>query len=333
MSSRPVSLWGRPPHLATEDDLRLCYRLFLGRDPDPGGWEFWMGSISSGGVSLRDLIQSFMQGREFRFGRGTANEPLPIVVDGITLFVEPHNPVVGHEVAIHGTYEPGLTAAVRPFLRPGAVLLDVGANIGYYSMLAASLVGPSGRVIAVEPGPRSCELLRLSVEANGFKNVEIHACAASDRERFFEVQPFGIMGAIRVHEVPASGATSDKDLLRGRPLDEVLGPLDRLDVLKIDIDGGEPRAFLGMERLVRRLRPVIFTEFSPDLLREISAIEPVDYLRQLAGYGYEFLAIEPDPETPADLLLPEQVIALHARRTEFLGRPAHIDLMARPTAA
>ena len=62
---------------------------------------------------------------------------------------------------------------MRPLLRPGMVVLDVGANIGYYSLLAAARVGPTGQVIAFEPGAANTALIQKSAQANGFSNIAV----------------------------------------------------------------------------------------------------------------------------------------------------------------
>ena len=77
-----------------------------------------------------------------------------------------------------GEYEPHLTAAFERYCRPGMTVVDVGANLGYYTLLAANWSGPSGRVIALEPNSENCRLLISSVRFNGVENVEMLPVAA-----------------------------------------------------------------------------------------------------------------------------------------------------------
>jgi hypothetical protein len=76
-----------------------------------------------------------------------------------------------------GSYEPVETAFVRSMLKSGQNFIDIGANIGWFTMLAARIVGPSGRVYAFEPRPNTCERLRKSVSENGYSNVEVRQAA------------------------------------------------------------------------------------------------------------------------------------------------------------
>src|SRR5690606_15185214 len=83
-------------------------------------------------------------------------------------------------------YEPHVTAEVRRLLQPGMTFVDVGANIGYFALLAASLVGAQGKVIAFEPNLENCELLRRSIAANGFDDfVHVHPYAVAEKAQFF----------------------------------------------------------------------------------------------------------------------------------------------------
>jgi tRNA A58 N-methylase Trm61 len=77
-----------------------------------------------------------------------------------------------------GIYEPHVTAVLERHVRPGMFVVDIGANIGYLTMYLAMLVGPSGRVVAVEPNPENVVLIEASRRANGFDQVSILQCAA-----------------------------------------------------------------------------------------------------------------------------------------------------------
>ena len=95
--------------------------------------------------------------------------------------MDPADYAVGHTVARTGSYEPEVSATLREVLPPGATFVDIGANIGWFSLLAASLVGPTGRVIAIEPNPRNVALLRQSAKDNGFDNIDVVTVALGER--------------------------------------------------------------------------------------------------------------------------------------------------------
>ena len=169
-------------------------------------------------------------------------------------------------------------------MRAGDVVLDVGANIGIFTLLAASRVGPGGRVIAVEPIARNRQLLARAAQVNGFARIELIAGAASDRTGTMQ---------LRTHPHTSNSATpaAAGELLRDARgvvvsvpalvLDERCADLDRLDLLKIDIEGMEPLALRGLERTIARLRPILLSEFNPWAIERATATDAIGYLRWL----------------------------------------------------
>lgn len=138
---------------------------------------------------------------------------------------------------------------MRQYLAPGMQVVDVGANVGWYALLAASLVGPSGKVYAVEPTPDTLEVLRENVRMNSLQNVIILpvAAGARDEEReFFINGRYGgtnsMFGPKNVSQPPGSIR------VKVARLDNLIeGPLD---MAKIDVEGAELEALAGMERLL-----------------------------------------------------------------------------------
>ena len=146
-----------PPYeRATLEDLRACYRLFLLREPDETGWRAWKDLIESHQISVQMLVDGFMNGPEFRQLQEAAATPVLVPLDGFQLYVRRNDYFIGAAIARDRSYEPHVTAAVRRMLRPGDTFLDIGANIGYFTLMGSSLVGSTGRVIALEPNPSNC---------------------------------------------------------------------------------------------------------------------------------------------------------------------------------
>jgi len=163
-----------------------------------------------------------------------------------------------------GTYEPELQAAFRDFLRPGMTVYDVGANIGYITLLIAHHVGPQGRVFAFEALPANVERIRRNVGLNNLDNVTLVPAAVMDKNApvtFYVHESVG-MGK-------AAGSAGRRDELykaeitvRGLSLDEFVygrgNPAP--DAVKMDIEGGEVLALPGMERVLREAHPILFLE-------------------------------------------------------------------------
>ncbi len=147
---------------------------------------------------------------------------------------------IGSRLFHFGVWEPHVTALVLDSLRAGDVFCDVGANIGYYTVLASRLVGPGGHVIAVEPSPAALRILRENIALNGLNNVRVvpAAVAASCGRVALYGPSFGNAGTVST--VSREGRTSELDV-EALPLAQILTQDERarLRLVKIDIEGGE----------------------------------------------------------------------------------------------
>lgn len=309
---------------ATEDDVRNCYRLLLEREPDPEGFASWRRLLAEQSLSLREVVEGFLQSTERLALEASRMRPERVELEEFRIWVRRADPQVGLAIARDRQYEPHLTRQLRALLGPGSVFVDVGANIGFFTLLAAARVGPKGRVHAFEARADNLSLLRRSVEDNGFANVEVHQCAVSDRAgnlAFFASGTWYSNGRI----VGDDEAGSERlPRVRAVTLDQVLANEPRVDVIKMDIEGAEARALAGMRGLLRRHRPVLLTEFSPDLLQLSSGIAPPAYLAALAE-DHRLFVLRADGDEPQGPLEPDQVLAAHTAA----GR-THLDLMAVP---
>jgi len=173
--------------------------------------------------------------------------PQRLQVKGLTMLLNQDDAVLSGALAL-GCYEWFELDFLERTLRPGFTVLDIGANIGLYSIVAARAVGPAGKVFSLEPDQCNCDFLRRNVELNGLANVHITQAAASDStcpgrlflsadnkadHRIFD-------SADRREHVPVDLTTID-DFVAARGI-------ARVDVVKMDIQGAEPRAFAGMRR-------------------------------------------------------------------------------------
>jgi FkbM family methyltransferase len=161
-----------------------------------------------------------------------------------------------------GTYEPEQTAQFRRRLRPGHTLFDVGAHVGYYSMLGASLVGSAGRVHAFEPQPRNAGYLRGHLALNRFSNVTVTETAISDRPGTASFAPGTGSGTGRL-----SGSGGEE--VKTTTLDHYTRETGaEPDVMKIDVEGAEVAVLEGARHLLEARRPVIFLSTHGDAVRQ-----------------------------------------------------------------
>jgi FkbM family methyltransferase len=188
-----------------------------------------------------------------------------------------------------GTYEPELQQAIKDWVQPGWVVYDVGANIGYISLMLARAVGEQGRVYAFEALPANAERLRQNVEMNAWAKVEVvqAAVAGAPGEVQFLVGPSGGTGK-------AAGSA-------GRELDyaaQIRVPAVVLDefvykegnpapqAIKLDIEGGEVLALPGMRRLIHEHHPLVFLELHGETAAQV-------VWETLTGAGYTLRRMAP----------------------------------------
>lgn len=189
------------------------------------------------------------------------------------------------ELSINGIYEPLTTDLVRAEIAAGAVVLDIGANIGYYTLIFAKCVGPKGHVFAFEPEPGNFALLQENVSANGYRNVTLSRLAVSDRTgRARLYVDAGNAGDCRIYDSQDNRPSIEIETTR---LDDYFAsPPDRIDLIKMDIQGAESAALRGMLGLLEKHRQVkLVVEFWPYGLR-LFGTDPEEFLRMLCGAGF-----------------------------------------------
>jgi len=307
---------------ATGSDIVACFRLLLGRLPNR---EEWRGHSSRVGEPLDQVVGSYVNALEFALRGLQLSKPLGSLelaqLPDFRVYIETDDAAVGRHVRVNN-YEADVTAVFRRFLHPGSHVLDLGANIGYFTMLSASLVGPSGSVIAVEPNARNARMIEASRQANGFGQVTVVQVAAGPAP-----------GLLVLHRAHSNGTTSaapdDAAALFAAETvgcvraDTLVPPGRRIDFIKVDVEGAEYLALGGCTGIIRRDRPIIVTEFSPSLMPGISGIDGRTYLGWLTGLGYRLSIVLPDGSLrPATQ---EAILAEYAARGTD-----HIDLVAEP---
>jgi len=308
---------------ATAADLDACYRLLLQRPPDPPGYAFWLQRIAHHRLSLPYLVQVFMETEEFVALHAGNQRFTRLALDDFVIYVSRTDFNVGAAIVRERAYEPQVAQVLRQQLRQGGVFLDIGANIGFFSMLAAALVGPTGSVLAFEPNPDNCLLLQMSARANRFGQIQLHQNAVADTFGVLKLATEGSNGWIAgEHDTMARHQTPF--FAQTVPLDAVLGDLPRLDLVKIDIEGAEPAALRGMQGLLERHRPAILTEFSPDMIRHVSGQDAAAYYALLRSYAETMLILEADGPVPAPASYEALFTGFIADRTD------HLDLLVQP---
>lgn len=195
---------------------------------------------------------------------------------------------LGQEIATRGVFDPDTLAALRRMLRPGDTFIDIGANEGYFSIIAAPLVGPTGRIVAVEPQSRLREVQQRNFELNGCPRIEPIAAAISDHP-----------GSVALHLAPdvntgSSGlfaATRYRVPTETVPMMTLAQLLDAVNpagapVVKMDIESWEYEAILGSPEIFRngRIRALVLELHYP--LMQQRGLDPEKIPSFLRACGY-----------------------------------------------
>jgi FkbM family methyltransferase len=216
---------------------------------------------------------------------------MPADAGGLKFRCDLRDPLM-REVCLTGRYEPQETLLLQHLLAPGMTFLDVGANWGYFTLLAAHLIGPTGRVISVEADPRACAALRANLAENRLAHARVVQAAASDGPGTLTLQAYGSdndddsnFGVLSAAPSPSAQRRFDVEALA---LDTLLDAeaVERVHVLKMDIEGAEARALHGFRRrLERQLVDRLVLELHPAFLEnEKSSAASVIAMVNAAGY-------------------------------------------------
>jgi len=316
---------------ASLEDVIAAYGLLLNRRPEDSMLASYGDLVRRGVLTRKQLVESLLKSNEYRVKSGNCVDttPFAVEIDDFKVFVRRSDRDIGLAIASKLGYEPNVVSPFRELVTAGMRVLDIGANIGFYTMLAARLVGPQGKVFAIEPADKNVQLICAGATANHFDNIEIFPLAAGSRNEIVGVQTHANTSNCELHDIAEHGpALAGYAIVR--KLDDLLSTVDRIDVVKIDVEGFEPRAFQGMTQLLSRSRPAIFTEFHPQALLRNSGTEAREYARTLFALGNDVVSLDRDG-SQYRCESPEHVLERWESANERAGLPGslHLDLLVR----
>jgi FkbM family methyltransferase len=204
------------------------------------------------------------------------NKILCRVLGAFHMFVDDRDETIAPHLAMSGYWESWITIAVKKFLKPGMKAINVGANVGYFTLVMCQRVGEKGKVFSFECNPRICGILESNVNLNGFSNrCKVLNLAASSRfeELWFTSTP-SMPGSGHVVR-GSSNAGWDSYKVCGEKIDhlveigEVEGPID---LIMVDAEGHEPEVIAGAKETIRKSPNInILLEWSPDTYEDNKA--------------------------------------------------------------
>jgi FkbM family methyltransferase len=204
-----------------------------------------------------------------------------VIIQGHTMFLDSKDSL---GLSVWGIHEPLVTKIFKKEIRSGYVVLDIGAHIGYYTLIAAKLVGKNGKVFAFEPDPTNFTLLKENIITNSYKNVVIAQKAVTNKS-----------GKLKLYLSEDSSGHRICDSHDGRraieiesvQLDDYFRNHDgHIDFIKMDVEGAEYNAIQGMLLLLKKNRNLkIVTEFYPEGLERFGT-EPKKLLELIVKKAY-----------------------------------------------
>jgi FkbM family methyltransferase len=201
------------------------------------------------------------------------------------------NDLISRVILETGVWDEASWLAIKQHLNTGATFVDIGAHEGYCLLKAASAVGPSGHVIAIEPNPEMVRALRGNIQASGATAVTVKPVACSDSETTLDLftATQSNTGSSSLSKTNASlyGPAGQTYQVPVRPLDAIIREtgVSRVDVVKIDVEGAEFQVLKGAHETLALYHPVLLVELDDHLLNSMgtSSAEIIDFLRS-RGY-------------------------------------------------
>ena len=186
-----------------------------------------------------------------------------------------------------GNFETETTRLIMNLVRPGSFVIDIGAHVGYYTLISAGLTGLHGKVLAFEPDPTNHELLTRNIELNLFHNVTVVKKAVSNQSgtgTLFQTKLDTGRHSTYKHDIPLSGSVDIETV----SLDEILGEQGnpKVDLIKIDVEGAEMDVWHGMSQLLAGdTVPKIIIEYHPILLTS-AGVDALQFASQIFSQGF-----------------------------------------------
>jgi FkbM family methyltransferase len=276
--------------------VKRTYEVLLGREPDLGGLKHWTSSLASG-LSEEDLLRSVLSSAEFRSRFGSLDTFSKYRDVDLILSAQGHEfrlpaadlSLVPHLLE-HRAWEPHITRYLRLNLTSKDVFIDVGANLGFFSVLCAPLVSS---VIAFEPVSLSHRYCKANIALNRLTNVRLFQCGLWSENTTVNIKadPSSLMAA----SISRDGSTFDVESIRCVSLDSMIASgeasVPSIAIIKMDIEGAELFALEGMKLSLKKFRPKIVMELNrPALARFDTTV--ADIWNFFSRQSYKILAFK-----------------------------------------
>jgi FkbM family methyltransferase len=272
-------------------------RSLFGTLKEPGILNLRMSTLwlSAPMLFLRAFLNTLLRQPQTYLGDHTL---LLRTVFGHAMYADSRDLSLAPHLFLQGYWEPDLTRFFLHLVKPRMRIVEVGANVGYYTLLACSLVGPEGRVIAFEANPAAATLARRSLSVNGFlSRARIVVMAVTDApgtatlHRLEHRQGDSGLFDFSDNQLAFPDDRVTKLEVPATSLDSFLEKDEPIDLIRMDVEGAEPLVFDGMRGILER-RPhlKILLEFFPDAIRR-SGRDPAVFLGSITAMGFRIQTV------------------------------------------
>ena len=198
------------------------------------------------------------------------NRAVTMTYFGRRILIDTRN-IQNYSIVTHGFYEKGVAWAIEKYLKPGNTMIDVGANIGFFTLLGNHIVGPKGKVYSLEPNPDIFELMKSSVHINAFRprSVRLNMAAFDETGTLELTWSAAKHGGGRLRTTDKIKPDEKSAEVKTEKLDNLIKTEDLpVDLIKIDTEGSELYALKGAREILDKSPGcVIITEWNPNFLR------------------------------------------------------------------
>jgi len=212
-----------------------------------------------------------------------------VKVNGYNISLIPNDQGISKELLMFKTHEPISTELISNLLQPGMICLDIGANIGYYVLLESKIIGKEGKIYAIEPSPENYNCLKRSLELENIQNVDAYNFAAGNNDgriRFFVNERSNGCKVLQEGQEPPPNKPGKIIQVPLKKIDKFVEEknLEKIDFLRMDVEGFELQIFEGMQKTLRKFKPTIQLEVHK---KHMGMDKTKLFLELLKNHGYQ----------------------------------------------
>jgi FkbM family methyltransferase len=274
-----------------------CYKDILKREPDKEGFQHFLKEIISEKITIDDLKIIFENSDEFKKLKiMEKTDQIPTKTkDNLIMYLNPTDRNVSYLIFVNKEHERFETLILKYFLQKNSIYIDIGANIGYFSLIVGS-IAKNGKVLSFEPDTENFKLLEKNISTNNLTNIQTFQHAVSDTNGFVNLfSSDANKGNPRFFKEDLEGYMEEcqsSESIKCVTLDNFLDDLIKPNIIKMDIQGGEMLALKGMKNTIQKSNELIlFTEFWPEAIT-LNKESPAEFLQLLQDLDFEIYDID-----------------------------------------